>query len=92
MTEQQSLTPQQTFVNANRKEAARWVYTVFSFDRTDPYSTRRINELAAEGWEPFMMTSDRVLLRRDATGAADGDDETRGRASLLAEIGQLKKP
>ncbi len=41
-----------------------------------------LNQLAAQGWEPYLMTGDKILLRRDARNAVeDGDRE---RAHLLA--------
>lgn len=82
----ESLTPDQTFVNQNRQEAAKWFYEIVDYDGTNRgFVQNKINGLAADGWEPCMMSSTAILLRRDATGAVH-EEETRERAHLLTTI------
>ncbi len=87
----ESLTPQQTFVNQQRKDAARWIYEIVEYEGTKRgFAKDKINQLAAAGWEVFMISSTMVLLRRDATGAIH-EEEGRERAGLLEAIGRLGK-
>lgn len=98
---QQAFNPTEIFVNENRKEAAKWTYKIIQFgdsgassqSAVNRYSARNrtdeINQLAAEGWEPFMMSSEAILFRRDVTGVVvpdDKDKHAKERADLLGLI------
>jgi hypothetical protein len=90
----QSHQPEQIFVNDSRREAARWIYEIIDLTaRADPLNSARLklNDMAAEGWEVYLMTSTAILLRRDATGAFHGGAEKdRQRAALLNQLGRSK--
>jgi hypothetical protein len=86
----------QIFVNEQRKTAAKWIYKLVSIAQPESTSNlassvvkyvgiRHVNDLAAEGWEPYLMSDNVILLRRDATGAFD-EDESRERANKLKAV------
>lgn len=94
------LSPGQLLVNDSRREAARWLYKIIQIDAHAEVPGRgalfgrsaqsSLNQFAAEGWEPCMMSDTAILMRRDATGAVH-EDEDQKRDQLLKAAANMAK-